>query len=102
MQQALNNNLNKIKFLTGNAESLVNINKIFAKEPFNDEIINFLNDLSQSLILNREAKNYSDVVTFAFWIRKSSSLKLKERFYDKNNLSLGKGVVFHVAPSNVP
>lgn len=101
-QQVLNNNLNKIKFLTGNAEGLVNINKIFAKEPFNENIINFLNDLSQSLILNREAKNYSDVVTFAFWIRKSSSLKLKERFYDKNNLSLGKGVVFHVAPSNVP
>lgn len=102
--------LNKINFLTGNADKLFSINSLPAKEPFNDEIINFLNDLSQELILNREAKNFSDVITFAFWVRKTSVLKIKSRFLnlnlnlknDKSAFYLGKGVVFHIAPSNVP
>ena len=47
--------------------------------------------------------SFSVVVTFAFWIRKASVLKLKERFEKHNNsIRLGKGVVFHIAPSNVP
>ena len=48
-------------------------------------------------------KEYSDVVTFGFWIRKASLLKLKDRFSNTNSdIRLGRGVVFHIAPSNVP
>ena len=48
------------------------------------------------------SKIYSDVITFAFWIRKASLLKLRGRFTYKEGYLLGKGVVFHIAPSNVP
>lgn len=95
--------LNKVTYLSGSAELATLLPNIPAKIPFDDSIVDFLNEVSRKLMGNRVAKAYSDVVTFAFWIRKSSVMKLKERFEKKDSaLHLGKGVAFHIAPSNVP
>ena len=95
--------LSRVTFLTGNAELAALLPCIPAKRPFAAEIVEFLNDVSRQLMQNRAAKAFSDVVTFAFWIRRASVLKLKERFESNDNsFRLGKGVVFHIAPSNVP
>lgn len=95
--------LNRVMYLSGSAELAAQLPNIPAKIPFDDSIIDFLNEVSRKLMGNRAAKAYSDVVTFAFWIRKSSVMKLKERFERKDSaLHLGKGVAFHIAPSNVP
>ncbi len=94
--------LDKVTFLTGTKDDAANLQHVRALEPFDDKIIDFLNEVSRELMKNAEAKTYSDVVTFAFWIRKASLLKLKERFYKEEEIRLGKGVVFHIAPSNVP
>ena len=94
--------LNKVIFLTGSAEIAACLPEIPAKVPFDDTIIDYLNEVSRVLIRDREAKAFSDVITFAFWIRKGSIMKLKERFNSQNAHYLGKGVAFHIAPSNVP
>ena len=95
--------LHRVTFLCGSADTYAQLPDISAKRPFDEFIVDFLNDLSRTIMKNRAAKAYSDVVTFAFWIRKSSVMKLKERFETSdNNIHLGKGVVFHIAPSNVP
>ena len=95
--------LNRVNYLTGSVKRTVQLTNIPAKVPFDVSIIDFLNDVSRVLMGNRAAKQYSDIVTFAFWIRKSSVLKLKERFKKKDEaLHLGKGIAFHIAPSNVP
>ena len=94
--------LNKVQYLVGSAEIACNLLSVAAKVPFDDEIVEFLNDVSRELMKNGESKAYSDVVTFGFWIRKGSVLKLKERFNENDGIHLGKGVVFHIAPSNVP
>ena len=95
--------LNRVTYLTGSAELAVRLPNVSARKPFDDSIVEFLNDVSRKLMGNRAAKAYSDVVTFAFWIRKTSVVKLKERFEKADNhLHVGKGVVFHIAPSNVP
>lgn len=95
--------LDKVTYLTGNAEIAERLYCVPAKVPFEDTIISFLNDVSRELMSKREAKAFSDIVTFAFWIRRTSTLKLKERFEKRDGYShLGKGVVFHIAPSNVP
>lgn len=100
----LNTNvLDRVTYLTGSADLIAQLPDVPAKIPFNDSVVEFLNDVSRKLMANRTAKVYSDVVTFAFWIRKSSVLKLKERFEKADEyLHLGKGIAFHVAPSNVP
>lgn len=95
--------LDRLGYLVGSKDTLRGIYGTTAKRPFDGTVIDFLNDVSKALMANQEVKAFSDVVTFAFWIRKASTAKLKEQF-DKHdeNIHLGRGVAFHIAPSNVP
>ena len=71
--------------------------------PFNDTVTAFLEDVSKILMKNKEAKQYPDVITFAFFIRKSSLSSLRKKSgVDDGLFRLGRGVAFHIAPSNVP
>lgn len=70
-----------------------------ALPPFSDKVIAFLNDLSS--VLMKTGRTFSDVVTFAYWCRKAALTKAKENYTDLDQ-RLGRGVVFHIAPSNVP
>jgi len=81
--------------LAGNWEDMVNAPPLM---PFSDNVLEFFNELSKRLTKIRE---YSDVATFGFWCRKASLQKEKAN-YDDLDLRLGKGVVFHSTPSNVP
>ena len=69
--------------------------------PFDEGRIDFLNRVSKELLGDREAKEYPDVVTFAFWIRRGSMEREKREFSSGGGLRMGRGVVFHIAPSNV-
>lgn len=95
--------LSRVVFLTGSAEYAQNLPAVPARIPFDETVLNFLNEMSKVLMGSKEARQYSDVITFAFWIRKSSVHKLKERFERNDDmLRMGRGAAFHVAPSNVP
>ena len=104
MQISLNPDvLKKIQFLTGSAENVKELPDTPALVPFDNTIVVFLNEVSKILMKDPESRPLSDIITFAFWIRKASTSKLKERFVIRDgNSYLGKGVVFHIAPSNVP
>lgn len=95
--------LNRVTYLVGNSGIAMELSSVPAKVPFDDKIVGFLNDVSRAIMRDPRGKGYSDVVTFGFWIRRSFVIKLKERFLNNNNsIYLGKGVAFHIAPSNVP
>lgn len=97
------NILDSITYLVGNAEIIKDMVSVPAREPFDREIVEFLNEVSRILMGMGEAKAYPDVVTLGFWLRKSSVWNLKKRFEKQDgNLRLGRGIVFHIAPSNVP
>lgn len=70
--------------------------------PFADEVIEFLNTLSGALLKDRNSRLYSDVITFAFFCRKANLQKLKNEYVREEELRLGRGILFHIAPSNVP
>ena len=72
-----------------------------ALQPFSGLVIAFLNELSKDLRSNTEAKQLADVMTFAFWCRKSQLERLQLRFGDEHR-RMGRGTVFHITPSNVP
>ena len=93
-----------ISYQAGTAEALNNMQQLPILEPFSEKTVEFLNAVSKALLSDREAKNYPDVITFAFWIRKSSIEGIKKRFSDEDKrvYRLGRGIVFHIAPSNVP
>ena len=95
--------LGGVSFLVGDKDTVAGMPCLPAREPFDGAILDMLNDVSRILMTDGEVKEYPDVVTFAFWIRRSSTLKLKERFNrEDGNVRLGRGVAFHIAPSNVP
>lgn len=70
--------------------------------PFADEVIEYLNSLSTILLKDRLSRIYPDVVTFAFFCRKGNLLKLKEQYTQDSVIRIGRGTLFHIAPSNVP
>ena len=95
--------LEGVSFLIGNKDMVAGMPSLPARVPFDGAVLDMLNDVSRILMAGREAREYPDVVTFAFWIRKASALKLKGRFYKEDwNIRFGRGVAFHIAPSNVP
>lgn len=101
MQQSFSE---KIAFLVGSEEMIEEMKNVSPKEPFHDEIVEFLGDVSKRLLGIAEARKYPDVVTLGFWLRKASVMQLKERFVQssKELIAIGRGIAFHIAPSNVP
>ena len=69
-------------------------------EPFSDCVINFLNDVSSCLLKSSKIREFTDLSAFAFWARKANIQKKKENFSEFNRL--GRGLCFHIAPSNIP
>ncbi len=70
-------------------------------QPFDNEICSLLYDFSGALIKNKNAKKFTDLVFLSFWCRKKHIEKLKYDFKEEK-LRVGKGVIFHITPSNVP
>lgn len=94
--------LSAVNFLVGSKELLENVQSVPARKPFDEEILEFLNDVSKGIMKNPLAKAYPDVITWGFWVRKSSINSLKKRFENEDNYVIGRGLAFHIAPSNVP
>lgn len=97
MQQVLD----KIKFLVGNREILEQMQSTKALSIFSDTALAFLDCLSKMLMQSAKAKKYPDVIAFAFWIRRASLEKISIQ-YKSNTQKLGRGIVFQIAPSNIP
>lgn len=92
----------KISFLLGDKNTLLELSNIAPVVPFAENVLDFLQDISRELMQTHKARTYPDIVTLAFWLRKSSILSLKKRFITHGENQVGRGVVFHIAPSNVP
>ena len=95
--------INNIEWLHGSLEIL----KERPLVPFAEEVIDTLDALSKALMHDPQSRLYPDVVTFAFFCRRGNLLKLKEQNQSpisnvKCQIRLGRGIIFHIAPSNVP
>lgn len=95
------NMFNKITFLTGNETLFRQIQESAVTNIFSPIRLSFLNALSQALRKDPRSKKYEDVLAYAFWIRKASLEQEKKRHQDAA-ARLGRGICFHIAPSNVP
>ena len=97
----MQNLYNQITFLTGNEEDLNAAPETAVLPMFSDLAVSFLSALSSELMHDRRTRNMPDVLSYAYWIRKSSLVSTKER-YSESDRRIGRGIAFHVAPSNVP
>ena len=86
----------KIKVLAGDIELKKRISR-----PFNLLSIEFLDLLSKEIFKNGNISKYPDLATFAFWSRKRNILSISKK-YSKNEIRFGIGLIYHIAPSNMP
>lgn len=95
---------NAFNLLIPHDTDFLKVESIHPLDPYNSIVIDFLDAWSKRLLLNKESRLYPDVITFAFWIRKGHIRLYKEVFekQNSNELRLGRGRLFHIAPSNVP
>ncbi len=93
--------INNLIFL--DQENLELVNEIYIKplKICSDISKKFLSDLSKNLFSSKDLRKYNDIASFAFWCRKSNLEKINKD-YINNNFSLGRGLAFHITPSNVP
>ncbi|MDR0499741.1 MAG: hypothetical protein LBG97_00630 [Coriobacteriales bacterium] len=84
--------------------------------PYSDEAINFLNELSATLLRDIDARQFADVIAFAYWCRGAHLKSLRDEWQatqptqqmqsakatGQMQARIGRGLVLHIAPGNVP
>ena len=64
-------NSNNISFLVGDDEVLQNLYRTPALPMFSEEAVSFLAALSRELLKDKRTREYVDVTSYAYWIRKN-------------------------------
>jgi hypothetical protein len=95
--------LEEVDFLVGEKsihfEELMSLHSF---EVFSNDTVNFLSELSNNLLKHPESRKFPDVATFAFYCRSANLCSLKKMHLNDHSLRLGRGIVFHITPGNVP
>lgn len=94
-----NNNL--IHYIVGDSQILYDMRKVPVMSLFSEQVLDFFSKLSNSLLKDKRAKEYQDILSYAFWIRRANIEREKSRHINSEN-RIGRGISFHIAPSNVP
>lgn len=90
-------NLKDIKLYCGSLEG----DRPPVRPIFDEQICSFLEETSRLLLHDKAVRAYPDVTTFAFFCRRGNIKRLSEQYKGQGS-RLGRGVAFHIAPSNVP
>lgn len=90
-----------IKYLVGSEDVVRAMPDCRPLPIFSELAMNGLSVLSKILLKKAETRKYPDVMTFAFWCRKAS-ISEQKRDYEDGRFRIGRGMAFHIAPSNVP
>ena len=75
------------------------------RKVFDESVVAFLDELSSMLMKSPVTRQYPDLMSFAFYIRKANLLKIKNTTLQlqlSTSTHLGRGLCFHIAPSNIP
>ena len=64
--------------------------------------LEFLRNLSKSIMNDKNVRSYPDLASFAFFCRPANIKKLSDAHMSSMSTHFGRGVTLHFAPSNVP
>ncbi len=99
----MQNNFKDIEFLKKDTpHDYQKFLKLKPMRPFSEEITIYLDALSKEINKDSRSQKFPDVRTFSFFCRKANLSRLKKKYHDSSILKVGRGLVFHIAPSNVP
>lgn len=72
--------------------------------PFAPNVVEFVSNLAMSILSSPDAKRYPQLVALGFWLRRANLNRMMDRSKVRDDcgfIRLPRGLVFHVAPSNV-
>lgn len=92
----------ELKFLVGNAQDLREIETVPALPIFSERMLEFFAALSNAILKDKRSREFAHVTAFAYWIRRAAVEKEKIARQDILDSRLGRGIAFHIAPSNIP
>ena len=69
--------------------------------PFNNLVVDFLLDFSNELRKFKKVNSFPDLIYLVFWCNRNKNKNLS-KYLNDNCLRLGRGLIFHICPSNVP
>lgn len=88
---------NKITRLAGGWK----FHEIQARQPFDQKVMDFLEELSKEISTNEKTAASMEARSFAFWCRKNHLMRWKMETKNEG-YPQGLGMIFHIAPSNIP
>lgn len=68
--------------------------------PFDCALVDFVNDFAKSILLAKEARAYPELIVLANFFKATNIIKLRTEL-EGRGLLMARGLVFHMAPSNV-
>ena len=92
---------NRLQLLAPFDADLLGIQHSLSLPPFAPQILNLLGDLSEMLRADPRVKALPDLYSFGFWCRRTS-LEAMRNHYPDISQRLGRGILFHIGPANVP
>jgi hypothetical protein len=72
-----------------------------AWKPFDDRVIDYLAELSRRILALSNIREFPDLVSLAYWCRPAALQRLSQR-HEYSDFVIGRGLAFHIPPSNVP
>ncbi len=93
----------KLTYLAGDAVTVQAMHAQPVLQPFSEEVLEFFDELAKELMTDAACRRYPDIVTLGFWLRRSSMRSFQKKYQSAHaDVRVGRGVAFHIAPSNVP
>lgn len=73
------------------------------RPPFSSQLIDFCHSLSEKLRSDPSVRHRAEIAALAFWLRKSSVVKITDevRLSPNGSILSPRGTVFHIVPSNI-
>lgn len=72
-----------------------------AHPPFCEDALACIDALSKEILSSPGSKAFPELVAMAFWMRRANITGLKEEYYTPHGVRQPRGIIFHIAPSNV-
>ena len=71
-------------------------------QPFSPDLVDFLDALSKHLLTHKRIREFADIAAFAFFCRRKNLEAWKYRLRMENEMRFGRGLAYHITPSNIP
>lgn len=85
-----------VNYLVGSEHTVTSPMRVF-----DEEACAFITELSSTLLRSPVIRTFPDLAALAFWGRRANMQKMQREAGDVSD-RLGRGLCFHIAPSNIP